>query len=207
MDRPSKLWGRVKCGYSSSPDAKLSSAMEAWSPKHPRDQAHAGLDQGHGGDLAPRQHEIAQADFFDGTRLDRPLVQAFKAAAEQDGARTGRQVRAPAPGPVFCRAATDRSEGGCLCSTASIAAAATSARITMPGPPPAGVSSTVRCLPKPCSRMSRTSSRQRFFSSALPNSESAQRPRKHFGEEREDGGVPVTRHDRYLHRLPAPPPR
>src|SRR5258706_10862643 len=52
-----------------------------------------------------------------------------------------------------------------------MAAAATSARITMPGPPPAGVSSTVRCLPKPCSRMSRTSSRQRSFSSALPSSE------------------------------------
>src|ERR1700761_6325076 len=55
--------------------------------------------------------------------------------------------------------------------TASIAAAATSARITMPGPPPAGVSSTVRCLPRPCSRISRTSSDQRLFVSALPNNE------------------------------------
>src|SRR5690348_259169 len=52
-----------------------------------------------------------------------------------------------------------------------MAAFATSARITMPGPPPAGVSSTVRCLPRPCSRMSRTSSDQRFFSNALPKSE------------------------------------
>src|ERR1700761_543217 len=56
-------------------------------------------------------------------------------------------------------------------STASIAAAATSARITMPGPPPAGVSSTVRCLPRPWSRMSRTWSDQRFFSRPLPRSE------------------------------------
>src|SRR3954464_14792787 len=56
-------------------------------------------------------------------------------------------------------------------STAPMAAAATSARITMPGPPPAGVSSTVRCLPRPWSRMSRTSSDQRLFSSALPKSE------------------------------------
>ena len=31
-------------------------------------------------------------------------------------------------------------------ATASIARASTSAFITMPGPPPAGVSSTVRCL-------------------------------------------------------------
>src|SRR6185312_2959333 len=61
--------------------------------------------------------------------------------------------------------------GRSLRSTASIAAAATSARITMPGPPPAGVSSTVRCLPRPWSRISRTSSDQRSFSSALPNSE------------------------------------
>src|SRR6185503_16495134 len=61
--------------------------------------------------------------------------------------------------------------GRSLRSTASIAAAATSARITMPGPPPAGVSSTVRCLPRPWSRMSRTSSDQRSFSSALPNRE------------------------------------
>src|SRR5215469_15496764 len=60
--------------------------------------------------------------------------------------------------------------------TASIAAAATSARITMPGPPPAGVSSTVRCLPRPWSRMSRTSSDQSFFSSALPRSEMPKGP-------------------------------
>src|SRR5476651_718766 len=65
-----------------------------------------------------------------------------------------------------------RSKAG----TASIAAMATSARITMPGPPPAGVSSTVRCLPSPCSRMSRTSRFQRFFSSALPRSETPSGP-------------------------------
>src|SRR5690349_12975953 len=41
----------------------------------------------------------------------------------------------------------------------------------MPGPPPAGVSSTVRCLPSPWSRISRTSSDQRLFASALPSSE------------------------------------
>src|SRR5471032_2473057 len=46
----------------------------------------------------------------------------------------------------------------------------------MPGPPPAGVSSTVRCLPSPCSRMSRTSRFQRFFSSALPKSETPSGP-------------------------------
>ena len=43
-------------------------------------------------------------------------------------------------------------------SAASRLAASTSARITMPGPPPAGVSSTARWRPSPCSRMSRASS-------------------------------------------------
>src|SRR6185312_1856939 len=56
-------------------------------------------------------------------------------------------------------------------STASRAAAATSARITMPGPPPAGLSSTVRCLPRPWSRMSRISRDQRWFANPLPSSE------------------------------------
>src|SRR5256885_3536674 len=55
-------------------------------------------------------------------------------------------------------------------------AQATSARITMPGPPPAGVSSTVRCLPRPWSRMSRTSSDHRPFSRALPSSEMPRGP-------------------------------
>src|SRR6185312_9133239 len=57
-----------------------------------------------------------------------------------------------------------------------MAAAATSARITMPGPPPAGVSSTVRCLPRPCSRISRTSSDQRLFVSALPSNDTPRGP-------------------------------
>src|ERR1700722_13469403 len=46
----------------------------------------------------------------------------------------------------------------------------------MPGPPPAGVSSTVRCLPKPCSRMSRTSSDQSPLASPLPSIETPKGP-------------------------------
>ena len=51
---------------------------------------------------------------------------------------------------------------------ASRARASTSARITMPGPPPAGVSSTERCTPRPWSRMSMVASDQAPFASALP---------------------------------------
>src|SRR5262244_1356476 len=52
-----------------------------------------------------------------------------------------------------------------------MAASITSARITMPGPPPNGVSSTERCLSRAKSRMSTVSSDQIPASSALPASE------------------------------------
>src|SRR5258708_19665232 len=53
-------------------------------------------------------------------------------------------------------------------SAASIAAASTSARSTMPGPPPAGVSSTLRCRSVAESLMSRASSVHSPDASALP---------------------------------------
>src|ERR1700735_330005 len=53
-------------------------------------------------------------------------------------------------------------------SAASIAAASTSARSTMPGPPPAGVSSTLRCRSVAESLMSRASNAQTPEASALP---------------------------------------
>ena len=53
-------------------------------------------------------------------------------------------------------------------ATASMARASTSAFITMPGPPPAGVSSTVPCRSVACARMSCASSDQTPAASALP---------------------------------------
>src|SRR5579871_4998450 len=53
-------------------------------------------------------------------------------------------------------------------ATASMARPSTSAFITMPGPPPAGVSSTVRCLSVVKLRMSATSSDHVPAASALP---------------------------------------
>ena len=76
-------------------------------------------------------------------------------------------------------------------SAASIAAASTSARSTMPGPPPAGVSSTLRCLSVADARMSRASSAQREdASSRLARQADAEWPRKHLRGKREDGGAP-----------------
>src|SRR5579859_4070416 len=58
--------------------------------------------------------------------------------------------------------------GRASAAAASMARASTSAFITMPGPPPAGVSSTVRCLSAAKLRISTTSSAQAPAVSALP---------------------------------------
>src|SRR5690242_5441965 len=57
---------------------------------------------------------------------------------------------------------------GMSARAASMAAAAMSARITMPAPPPAGVSSTERCLSVAKSRMSMVASAHLPSPSALP---------------------------------------
>src|SRR5262245_64672077 len=61
-----------------------------------------------------------------------------------------------------------RGRGSPAGATASTARASTSGRITMPGPPPAGVSSTERCLSVACARMATASSVHRPAASALP---------------------------------------
>src|SRR3569832_1141723 len=63
-----------------------------------------------------------------------------------------------------------------LRSTASIAATATSARITKPKPQPDNKTTTEQSKPRPKTRMLRTSSDQRSLESALPNSEIPKRP-------------------------------
>src|ERR1700752_2129786 len=62
---------------------------------------------------------------------------------------------------------SSRGRSGAM-PAASIAAARMSARSTMPGPPPAGVSSTLRCLSVAELRISRASSSHRPDVSALP---------------------------------------
>ena len=82
------------------------------------------------------------------------------------------------------------SRGRLSCGTVSMARASTSAFITMPGPPPAGVSSTVRCLSAAEARMSWVSSDQMFDASALPARLEAERPREHVWENGQNAGAP-----------------
>ena len=103
-----------------------------------------------------------------------PARSATKRLVERTAARAHQEARARSS-PVG--------------EAASIAAASTSARITMPGPPPAGVSSTVRCLSVAVARISRASSDQMPSASAVAGEADAERPGKHLGEEREHGGA------------------
>ena len=73
---------------------------------------------------------------------------------------------------------------------ASSARASTSAFITMPGPPPAGVSSTVRCLSVACARMSTTSSDQSAGGERLAGEAHAERAREHLRKDREHARAP-----------------
>src|SRR5579863_5144970 len=83
-----------------------------------------------------------------------------------------------APGPALsaairaCVSGTPRgdnmSRGRSSLAVVSMARPSTSGFITMPGPPPAGVSSTVRCLSAAYVRLSTTSSVQAPDASALP---------------------------------------
>ena len=111
MARPSNTCGRVYCGYSSRPCAKLSSAPEASLPMTPGKQPHAGVEQRHGGDLAARQHVIADRDLLEAAGLDHPLVHALEAAADDDRARALRQRRAPAPASAARRAGSSAGAG------------------------------------------------------------------------------------------------
>ena len=55
----------------------------------PGQQPDAGIEQRHGGDLAARQHVVADRNLLEPAALDHALVDAFEAAADDD-----------APGPV-----------------------------------------------------------------------------------------------------------
>ena len=64
----------------------------------------------------------------------------------------------------------------------------------MPAPPPAGVSSTARCRPRPWSRMLRASSDQMAARQRIARQRGAERAGKHLGIERQDGRGGTTAH-------------
>ena len=124
-------------------------------------------------DLAARQHVVADRDLFE-RRAPRS-----RAGRRLRSGRTGsrrpalRPAPRPAPASAARRAGSSAGAAASPAPAASIARASTSARITMPGPPPAGVSSTRRCLSVACSRMSTLErpepGRQRLAGEAQPS--------------------------------------
>jgi len=84
-------------GYSKSPAAKLSSLVEHGHRGH-RDQADGRFNQGHGRDLAAASNKINRYSLLRFGARRSPLVQAFKAAAQQGSRRAPPPVRAPVPG-------------------------------------------------------------------------------------------------------------
>ena len=106
-------------------------------------QAHDRVEQDHRRRFAARKHVVADRDFLELACLDDPFVDALEAAADDDAPGPCANSRAR-PGSTAFRAgsstgAAARRHAG---EAASTAAARTSARKTMPAPPPAGVSST-----------------------------------------------------------------
>ena len=95
MARSSHTAGRVNCGYSIRPDEKLSSVGGTCFSHHAGEQAHAGIDQHHGGEFAAREHIIADRCFDEVAPRDHPLVHALEAAAyRHDPAPSGQFAHA-----------------------------------------------------------------------------------------------------------------
>jgi hypothetical protein len=115
-------------------------------------------------ELAAGQDIVADRDLLD-RGLEDPLVESLEAAAQEDDAWAEGELAHAAWVSGF-RAGS--GEHRLPSATLSRAAASTSARSTIPAPPPAGVSSTLRCLSVAKSRMWTVSSDQTPSSSARP---------------------------------------
>jgi hypothetical protein len=100
------------------------------------------------GRLPAGQDVVADGDFLEIASLDDALVDAFKAAADNDDAVTGGQFADASLSEWFAARGSSAGAGALSPSgvAASMALASTSGFSTMPGPPPAGVSSTEECL-------------------------------------------------------------
>ena len=190
MARPSKTCGRVYCGYSSSPSAKLSSAAEASLPMTPGSSRTQASSSASAAISPPESTKSPSETSSSAARLDHALVDALKAAADDDRAGAGASSAHAALRQRRAARAHQQARRASSCGTASSARASTSAFITMPGPPPAGVSSTVRCLSVACARMSTVSSDQMPAASALPARLCAERPRKHLRKDRQHARAP-----------------
>ena len=75
--------GLVYCGYSSSPSLKDSSRLDSSLPRAPGQESHDRLDDAQRRELSAGQHEVAQGDLVVDHQVERALIDALVAAAEQ----------------------------------------------------------------------------------------------------------------------------
>ena len=155
--------------------------------QQPRDR----VDQHQRRQLAARHHEIAHRDFLVDLARDQPLVDAFVPSREQHVARVS--LPPPAPPPARAAAARPRATGGSRAAARHRPAAAppspprspapaAPASITIPGPPPYGRSSTVRCASVAKSRGFHIRSRHRPALQRAPRHSHARRLLHHLRE-------------------------
>ena len=113
--------------------------------------------------LPAGQHVVADRQLAVDAQLDHPLIHALVPARHQQQPRQRRQLLRHAPGrsgsPCADRYIRGLPAGSRACA-ARIAASIGSGFSTMPGPPPYGRSSTVRCTSRVCARGSSVPTRQ-----------------------------------------------
>ena len=154
-------------------------------------QPNASVEQGQRRHLAARQ---------DDSRRSRP-ARSSRASNRRSSIPSNRPHRMIAPGPAASvahpRLGQRRARAGVIASSgtsgrrataSSTARARTSARITIPAPPPAGVSSTVRCRSVAKSRICTASQRPLALRQRPPGEAVAERAGEHLRVERQDGG-------------------
>ena len=146
--------GRVYCGYSRSPSANDSSAVDAASIA-PGQQADDGVDDDERRQLAAGQHVVADRQLEIDQRPN-PLVDALVARADEDEVGLAGEFVGPRLAERRRRPGSRRITVESGRRSASSAAATGSGRMTIPAPPPYGASSTLRCRPIPQSRRSWT---------------------------------------------------
>ena len=128
-----------------------SSTQRVGVAEHAGQQPGDGLDDHQHRDLAAGEHVVAEGDLGHPARrrglVEHPLVDALVAAAGEDQPRLGGQLVRERLGERRAARRRDDERGtpARRSSTASRASPHGSGRMTMPGPPPYGVSSTVRC--------------------------------------------------------------
>ena len=125
--------------------------------EHARQEAHAGLDDRHRRDLAAGHHEVAERDLLVDEARGRAR-RSPRSGRRSSMTRGAPRARAPCADRTACPCGVSSTRCaraarlGASASSASMQATITSTRITMPLPPPYGVSSTLWCLPSPKSR-------------------------------------------------------